>query len=403
MIRVTASLIIKKNNYYVVTYYKDVFNKTQRKTHRTGIKAITGTKKLAERKKEEIRSEYEKEINSKASLSVLDEDDKSNIKFCDYMTNWLETIKPTIAETTYAGYYRIVHGKLYDYFKNLGITLKQLKPYHIQNLYSELYKLGLKGNTILRYHANIRKGLQRAVTMEILTYNPADNVEKPKAQNYIATFYTRSELQTLFTALKGNIIKLPVLLASYYGLRRSEVLGLKWSAIDFDDKTIIIRHTVSQTKVDDILQIVARDKTKNNSSYRTLPLIPEIEKILLDEKTIQEENKKFFKREYKNDDGYVCVNDDGSILKPDYVSHKFHQLLIDNKLRNIRFHDLRHSCASLLLHNNIQMKDIQIWLGHSSYNTTANLYSHVDSSSKELSANVIGNVLSLENIDIKNS
>ena len=246
MINVTASLTIKKNNYYVVTYYKDVFNKVQRKTHRTGIKAIKGNKKLAERKKEEIRIEYEKEINSKASFSSFDENDRANIKFCDYMITWLETVKPTIQETTYAGYYRIIHGKVYNYFYKLGITLKELKPYHIQDFYNELFKLGLKANTVLRYHANIRKALQRAVKMDIIVSNPADKIDKPKPEKYIGNFYTKSELKTLFTALKDTNIKIPVLIASYYGLRRSEVLGLKWDAIDFEDKSIIIRHTVSQ-------------------------------------------------------------------------------------------------------------------------------------------------------------
>lgn len=394
MIKVTASLTVKKNNYYVVTYYKDVFNQIQRKTHKTGIKAMKGNKKLAERKKEDIRNEYEKEINSKSSFSSLDEDDKSNIKFCDYMVTWLETVKPTISETTYAGYYRIIHGKVYDYFKKLGITLKELKPYHIQNFYSELYKLGLKGNTVLRYHANIRKALQRAVKMDMIISNPADKVDKPKSEDYIASFYTRTEMQKLFIALKDTSIKIPVLLASYYGLRRSEVLGLKWDAIDFEYKSIMIRHTVSQTKVDGKLQIVAKDKMKNKSSFRTLPLIPEIEQILLDEKERQKQNKKIFKSDYQNEDGYICVNRDGSLLKPDFVSHKFHQILKDNHLRNVRFHDLRHSCASLLLHNHVHMKDIQVWLGHSSYNTTANLYAHVDTTSKDISASVISNVLS---------
>lgn len=87
------------------------------------------------------------------------------------------------------------------------------------------------------------------------------------------------------------------------------------------------------------------------------------------------------------------MNTDGSILKPDYVSHKFNQILKNNNLKSIRFHDLRHSCASLLLSNKVSMKNIQIWLGHSSYNTTANIYTHVDTESKQKSALVIGNSL----------
>ncbi len=309
------------------------------------------------------------------------------------MINWLDIIKPRVVKTTYAGYERIVKGKVYNYFKKLDISLKDLKPYHIQDFYTELYNLGLKGNTILRYHANIRKALQYAVKCELILTNPADKIDKPKKEQYIATYYNKAQLNELLVAIKDTPIKLPVLLALYYGLRRSEALGIKWDAVDFDNKTIIIRHTISQTKVDGKLQIVAEDKTKNQSSYRTLPLIPEIEEILLEEKANQEYNKKVFKKSYLNENGYVCVNTDGSILKPDYVSHKFNQILKYNNLKSIRFHDLRHSCASLLLSNKVSMKDIQIWLGHSSYNTTANIYTHVDTESKQNSALVIGNSL----------
>ena len=393
MINVTASLTTKKNNYYVVTYYRDIFNKIHRKTHKTGIKAIKGNKKQAERKKEEIRNELEKTVNSIKDLSSFEKNNTEIIKFCDYMVMWLETIKPTIVETTYAGYYRIIHGKIYNYFYKLGVTLQELKPYHIQNFYNELYKLGLKSNTILHYHANIRKALQQAVKKELIPSNPADKIDKPKSEKFIGNFYTKTEFKKLFTLIKNTPIKIPVLLASYYGLRRSEVLGLKWNSVDFETKSIIIRHTVSQTKINNKLQIIAKDKTKNKSSYRSLPLIPEIEHILLEELERQSKDKEIFGNEYKNKDGYICVNNDGSLLKPDYVSHKFHQIIKDNNLKNVRFHDLRHSCASLLLHNKVQMKDIQAWLGHSNYSTTADLYAHIDITSKTESANVISNAL----------
>ena len=309
MITVTATLQKKKNIYYAVLYYKDEFNNIQRKWISTKLK-VKNNKKLAERKVEEIRHEYEKALNEKPTLSSLDVNDKANIKFCDFMLNWLEIIKPRVVKTTYAGYERIVKGKVYNYFKKLDVSLKDLKPYHIQDFYTELYKLDLKGNTILRYHANIRKALQYAVKCELILTNPADKVDKPKKEQYIATYYNKSELNDLFVAIRDTPIKLPVLIASYYGLRRSEVLGIKWDAIDFDNKTIIIRHTISQTKVDGKLQIVAEDKTKNQSSYRTLPLIPEIEELLLEEKANQEYNKKIFKKSYLNKDGYVCVNTD---------------------------------------------------------------------------------------------
>ncbi len=96
-----------------------------------------------------------------------------------------------------------------------------------------------------------------------------------------------------------------------------------------------------------------------------------------------------------NIDNYVCVNEDGSLIKPDYLTHKFHEIIVNNKLKPIRLHDFKHSCASLLLKNAVHMKDIQVWLGYSSFNTTVNLYAHVDKTASENSAKVIGNVLSI--------
>lgn len=122
MITVTATLQQKKNIYYAVLYYKDEFNNIQRKWISTKLK-VKNNKKLAERKVEEIRHEYEKTLNEKPTISGLDINNKANIKFCDFMINWLDIIKPRVVKTTYAGYERIIKGKVYNYFKKLDVSL----------------------------------------------------------------------------------------------------------------------------------------------------------------------------------------------------------------------------------------------------------------------------------------
>lgn len=180
----------------------------------------------------------------------------------------------------------------------------------------------------------------------------------------------------------------------FIGLRRSEVLGIKWSAIDFENNTITIRHTVNEVRVDGKYKIITKDRTKNKSSYRTLPLVEEIKKALNDLKTEQENNmqicRKSYNTEYKE---YVCLDRMGDIIKPGYVTQHFSILLKTKRLRHIRFHDLRHSCASLLLARGISMKEIQEWLGHSNFSTTANTYAHLDTKSKQNSANALTNIL----------
>jgi cold shock CspA family protein len=115
------------------------------------------------------------------------------------------------------------------------------------------------------------------------------------------------------------------------------------------------------------------------SSFRTLPLLPSVEKILWAEKEKQEMYRRMFKRSYCRDYlDYICVDQTGKLMRPNYVTEHFSWILKKNNLKKIRFHDLRHSCASLLLANGISMKQIQIWLGHSTFSTTADIYSHLD-------------------------
>jgi hypothetical protein len=192
--------------------------------------------------------------------------------------------------------------------------------------------------------------------------------------------------------IDGDPIRMPVLLTAYYGLRRSEVLGLKWSAIDFTDKTISVRHKVLED--DEEKKLVGMDVMKTKSSYRTLPLIPLVEEELLRERERQEEMKQVMRRAYNREyEEYICVDAVGELIRPRYVTEHFQVILKQNGLRRIRFHDLRNSTASLLLSRGVPMKMIQDWLGHSDMGTTANIYSHIDSESKKASASVIGDAL----------
>jgi integrase len=206
-------------------------------------------------------------------------------------------------------------------------------------------------------------------------------------ERFIGSFYDSTEINKLFEIVRGSNLELPVLLGAFYGLRRSEVLGLKWSAIDFNNNSLVVKHTVTSFTIDGKHMIHASDSTKNKSSMRTLPLVPAFKEKLLAAKVRQEINRKLCGRSYGKDYlDYICVNELGVRLRPGYITTTFPKLLEDNELRRIRYHDLRHSCASLLLANNVQMKQIQDWLGHSDFSTTANIYAHLDYNSKLSSA-----------------
>lgn len=390
----TGSLQIKKGIYYaVVNVYND---KGVRKPKwvSTKLKAKSN-KRLAEQKLKEIISELEKStFTNKPSDDIYDK--YNNMLFCDYMKEWLESIKNSIAKTTYIGYSQVVNGRMYSYFKTKGIKLLELRPVHIIEFFEHLGRDRLSRNSIKHYSANMSKALKRAVIKEIIPTNPMDKIESIKEEQFIGEFYTLEELEQLIKIIDGMFIELPILLASYYGLRRSETIGIKWSAIDFEEKTLTIKHTVGYGKVDGVSQFIFEDKTKNESSYRTLPLIPMVEELLLKHKKKQQEDKKYcgnlYNEQYKE---YICRNDIGELIKPGYVTQKFSEILKSNNLRHIRFHDLRHSCATLLKKNGVKLEDIQAWLGHSSYQTTLR-YTHLDDESKKGSANVITVVFAKE-------
>ncbi len=395
MVKVTATIYKRSKNWVALLYIVDGINPPRRKSVTTDV-PITKSEKTARKSAEEIRRRYEEELNNNLKVTEMAQSSNNSILFCDYMLNWLKMIKPNVRPTTYGGYERIINKRIYPYFKNLNVTLTELKPIHIQSFYTYLFnKLKLKGATVKKYHANILSALSYAEKMDLITSNPAKKIDTPKVEPYVPTFYNKDELQLLFSIIKDTNIKIPILIGAFYGFRREEILGLKWDAIDFENNSITINFTVTEASYDGKHQIVAEAKTKTSSSYRTLPLIPEIKELLLEEKEKQKENKKLFKDSYLNTDNYVCVNEDGSLIKPDYLTHKFHEIIVNNKLKPIRLHDLRHSCASLLLKNAVHMKDIQVWLGHSSFNATANLYAHIDKTASENSAKVIGNVLSI--------
>lgn len=391
---ITGSLQKKKGLYYAVLNLYDDYGKRKPKWIPTGY-TIKGNKKKAEEKLEQFKIEYEQK--SKIQLRDPNIYDKyKNILFCDYMLEWLEKQKGKVEQTTYIGYEQVIKGRLYKYFKAKKIKLVDLKPKHIQDFFDLLFSEGLSGNTIKHYRANISKALKSAVITEIIDSNPATKLEPIKAKEYTANYYTQDELLNLMEIIETTPIELPVIIAGVYGLRREEVIGLKWNAIDFKDKTLTIRHTVGRGKIDGVTQFIFKERTKSDAGYRTLPLFDFIADLLRKYKNKYEENKKFYGNTYCNDyKDYICLMENGELMKPGYVTQTFSKILDNNHLRHIRLHDLRHSCGTLLVRNGVPLKDIQIWLGHSNFQTTLR-YAHADVENKRISANVIENKLALD-------
>ncbi len=373
----------KKGFYYLVLTYADKHGKRKSKWIATKL-PVKGNKKRAEALLMEARRNFVPDEEE------TETDEKTEgILFADFMERWLEIIKSTVAISTYSSYSTNVNKIIVPYFREQGITLQELTALDIQDFYIEQLRR-VSANSVIHYHANIHRALKYAVKNNLIHSNPADKIERPKVDKFIGNFYSADEINRLFEIVAGTKLELPVLFGAFYGLRRSEVIGLKWEAINFEDNTLSIQHTVVQCNLDGKRQMISQDLTKSEASMRTLPLVPFVRERLLRFREEQKENRKLCGKCYNTDYlDYICVNEIGDLIKPSYVTEHFPELLEKYDMRRIRFHDLRHSCASLLLKNGVQMKEIQEWLGHSDFSTTANTYAHLDYSAKLLSADAM--------------
>lgn len=394
---VAGHLREKRGIYHMVLSYIDENGKRATPTKSTGL-SVKGNKKRAEAMLNDWRKSEEIALKKrKANSSLKKLDPNQEILFTKFMLDWLEMMKNSVEVTTYASYAQAIKSKINPYFdaRFPTLTLSQITPKHIQDYYTwEMTENDVSANTVIHRHANIRKALQYAFKTGLIDINPADRIERPKKVKYVGSTYNDQELEQLFAITKGDLIELPVMLAAFYGLRRSEVLGLKWDAIDFEKKTITIKHTVTQTTLDGKSVIIEKDRTKTKSSYRTLPLVKPFEDALLRKKAEQAENRRLCGKCYdKSHLDYINVNEMGKLITPGFLTQHFPLVLERNGMKKIRFHDLRHSCASLLYSNGVALKDIQEWLGHSDISTTSNIYTHLDYSSKVASANAILSLL----------
>lgn len=373
----------KNGMFYVVLNYRDENGKRKTPWISTNL-PVKGNKKRAENFMMDVRRNFVppnvQRIEEREAMQ------KGDILFTDFLLKWLRVAKSTVKLTTYASYEMMATRIIIPYFETLNIKLKELTTEDIQEFYSTQLER-VSANTVIHYHAVIHRALKYAVKIKTIQSNPAVNVERPRKEKFIGSFYDKKEINTLFDIIQGHPLEVAIKLAAFYGLRREEIIGLKWTAIDFENNTLTIQHTVTECNLDGKHIEVASDTAKTDSSLRTMPLVTNFRAMLLAKKEKQEHYRKLCGRSYcKEYLDYIFVNEMGERWKPRYLSDGFKRILEQNGLRRIRFHDLRHTCASLLLANNVPMKKIQEWLGHSDFSTTANIYAHLDFQSKISSA-----------------
>ena len=362
----TGTLQEKNGTYYIVlnTY---VNGKRKLKWIPTGLE-IKGNKREAN----EMLKQTLKQYNEAPKPTTT-------IMFHDYMKIWLTRAKQRVCLTTYEGYEIEVRRNVLPYFTSHPVKLTDVNRRVLQSFFDMLIERGrldgkgpLSPKTLRHIKNVIHLTLREAVKDELIPSNPCDLVELPRQQKFDANYYNAEEMKTLFNAIKGDVLEPMIKITALYGLRRSEILGIKWDSIDFVSKRLTIKHTVVTVNT-----TVAKDSTKNSSSRRSYLLTAEAIKIFEEAKAEEEKNRKFFGDAYQEND-YVFKWPDGKPFATWFITDHFSRLLKRNGLPHIRFHELRHSCASMLLNDGFTLKDVQEYMGHADIKMTADLYGHLD-------------------------
>lgn len=384
----TGSVHVNKGKWYCVLNMKDENGRRKQKWFSTGL-SEKGNKKKAEAILQKLKIQY----------GDCDKITKyAEMPFADYCDVWLEGKKDSVEITTYQGYeIRVSHIK--DFFLPRKTILSKVVPRDVKEFYEYLlhngnkakykHSNGLSQRTIKEIALLLKAILKEAVLLGDITYNPAENIPVPKKKQERVrqeAFLDEDDMKILLSEIKGHVLEELIIVTLFYGLRRSEVLGLKWSAVDFDKCEVHISHTIVKVK-----EKVAKDTTKTEASFRTYPLSDYIRDILLKVKNRQEHYKLLIGNEYQKSD-YIFTWQDGRPISPDYVTKAFKKIVerSEELSSELTFHDLRKSCVSMMVEDGYSIKEIQKWVGHADAKTTMNIYAKVKESKKK----VIGDRLS---------
>lgn len=384
----TASLQTKDKIVYVVLNWKQG-NKRKQKWIRTDLPVKYG-KRVGETTRLQILEEWRPKL-------VID---YKNMPFGVYLLDWVERKKASIEKTTYNGYKNMISSTIAPYFDSMGITLQECNVNDIETFYS--YKMqqdGVSANTISHYQACIYSSLKDGYRRDLVTANPAEKVALPKVPKFKGQFYTKAELEKLITVSIGTRLEIPIYIAGWLGMRRGEIVGTKWSSINFEHKTLIVNGVVcyhSGGGSGSVLEY--RDRTKSDAGMRAFPLSDDNIAKLKEWKAQQEQNKLLAGEQYDTTwEDFICVNELGGLISPNYISWAFGPFLKKHNLRKIRFHDLRHTNAVLLLSNGATMQEVQDWLGHENCSTTDEYYGGILAETKKRTANLMNSIMTENN------
>ena len=342
----------KRSKNYIV--YLEYFDKETNKRKQKNMGSYP-LKRDANKRLNEVKEEIYKEELLLPNEMILQ----------DFLLDFLEKYKMNLSITTYNCYMRICKKYIIPLLGD--IKLCDIRPIHIQNYVDNLLDL-LTPQTI-KVHLNILNlALKRAYRLKLIKENVVQFVEVPKNKKYKNEIYNAEDMKKLLEKSRETSLELPIILASGLGLRISEILGLTWNNIDFNDFTI----TIDKITVRDKGQVILKEP-KTESSIRTISAPKEIILIL---KQLKKDRLAAKLRGEKSHRELIFYDKNLNPIAQDVLSKKFRYFLQENNLKHIRFHDLRHSHVTMLIDAKVPIKVISERVGHSNVNTTLNIYSH---------------------------
>lgn len=343
----------RSKNYIVYLEYKDPqTNKNKQKNMGSFEKKRDASKRLTELKD-----------NIYNDNSII----PTKIILGDFVLDFLEKYKENLSVTTYSCYIRICNKYIIPLIGNIKID--DLRPIHVQNYVDDL--VGILSPQTIKIHINILNlAIKRAYKLRLIRENIMDCIEVPKFKKFKNSIYNQEDMVNLLKVCRDTKLELPIFLASGLGLRISEILGLTWNNIDFNNNSI----TIEKITVRNNGKVFLKDP-KTESSSRTISAPIEIINMLKDYKKKYIEDK--LKNSIINNYNLIFFDKNGHPIAQDVLSKKFSRFLEEHNLKHIRFHDLRHSHVTLLINSKVPIKVISERVGHSNINTTLNIYSHV--------------------------
>jgi integrase len=299
----------------------------------------------------------------------------NKLTFAEFLDSWLEHVRARIAPRTHERYAEIVRKNIVPILG--GTPLLRLRPAQISAAYAKALSQGrrdgqggLAPTTVIYLHRLIKQALAHAVRWELIARNPAEAVDPPKAERRSMSTYDMAQTVELLEAARGTRLLLPVLLAAFCGLRRGEIVALKWRNVDLDRGQIAVVESAEQT-IDGV-----RLKEPKSGRARSVAIsLTVVEELRAHKLRQAEELLRLGVRH--GDDIFVYTREDGEPMQPRSLTHAWQKLVTGTHLPRARFHDLRHAHATHLLLSGVHPKVASERLGHSKVGITLDLYSHV--------------------------